>query len=397
MSLSGVQPTGTPFVSVGYDATGTRVMVDAAKPFASLLPKTRAALARVRSQTGRGKIAFIGPSTMRGLGSGTDGTGKTGMAQRAIPNRFAEILSGRGIPAEVNSMIGAGEPTPSASQDARMSALLAGWTGSTYVRSSIGGPTWRNNQANTNALTTTPTINYDNVDMYYVDNGAFPDFTYSINAGIVETISTVLTSALVRKKSYNSGNAAALATPGKYAMAWAKAAANASEINILGFDAWDSTAYKMSCLNLGWSSSSMVDTASTFFGWNFKQALALLAPDLTFIMHGTNDWWSGLTLSAFKATYQTLIATAKLSGDVILATFHPDARTDGTPIANQDAYNQVVRDLAGGNGLICLDLNARFGSYAAMNALGFYFDNVHLQAPGYSDGAELFAAPILGM
>src|SRR5438046_3090271 len=92
---------------------------------------TRKAVAKVLAKTGRAKVDFYGPSTLRGLGSGTDGTGNTDLVSHAIPQRFAEILNSRGMPAECNSAIGAGNTANAATADNRL-VYGSGWASGSY-------------------------------------------------------------------------------------------------------------------------------------------------------------------------------------------------------------------------------------------------------------------------
>jgi hypothetical protein len=371
-----------------------------------LLPpmlKFSKAKAKVRTGSGRGKIAVLGPSTVRGVGSGSDGTGSTSRDQRNVVSRLAETLTSIGIPAEVNSFFGRGDTTSYSSWDSRLS-VGTNWTNGAYARGTLGGPTWSHSTADQNPLTFTPAINYDSFDLYHADNGARPDFVISIAGSDVQTVSTTAGTTLIRKVSRTT-------TLGKSAIGIHKPGSPAaSEIAMIGVDCYDSTAPKFSVFNMGWASSTAIDLADpehilfplSLPSWQSLNALQVIAPDLTIIMgYGTNEWFLNNTDSVkqaantpqkFKTAMQSLITASLVSGDVLLTTFHPDGRSATiTGGSSQSDFNQIIFDLGRENNIPVIDITTRIGSYTAGNNLGLYYDTVHYNTLGASLEAEIVA------
>ena len=364
------------------------------------LPKWRAAKAKVRNGTARAKIACVGPSTMRGLGGGT-GAGpsyKTGMIARSIPTRLAELLNVKGVPAEQNNAIGSGGYLADVNTMDPRFVVGANWTEGAFNQGTVGGRYFQHQAASQETIAFTPLINYNAFDAYFLKtptaNGSPAEMLVNSVAASTGTFDLNDPAQSLFKKTFTSTDFASLASPGKLTIAARKAIAQTNRLCFLGFDAYDTTARKVSVLNLGWGSSSVTDKVATTPtpGWNHVNALPVVAPDLTIIMDGTNDWWGGKTLAAFEDAYQQLITAAKVTGDVVCCTSHPDARTDGTPVATQEQFNAIIRRLSLANGCALVEFDRRMGSYALGNSLGYYGDFVHLRDIGYLDQAEALAS-----
>ncbi|HUD91227.1 SGNH/GDSL hydrolase family protein [Sphingobium sp.] len=345
---------------------------------------------------------MVGPSTMRGLGGGTGAApSNVGMIARSIPTRLAEILNAMGVPAEQNNAIGTGGYLSSVnSMDPRV-VVGANWTEGAFNQGTVGGRYFQHQVASQEAITFTPLINYNAFDAYFLQTptGGGSPAEVLVNGVAASTGTFDLNQATqaLYKKTFTVTDFASLSTPGKLTIAARKAIAQTNRLCFMGFDCYDTTARKVSVLNLGWGSSSVTDKVATTPtpGWNHINALPVVAPDLTIIMDGTNDWWGGKSLAAFETGYQQLITAAKTTGDVVCCTFHADARTDGTPVTNQEEYNNIIRKLAASNGCVLVELDKRFVSYAASSPLGYYSDFVHLRDVGYLDAAQALASVLV--
>ena len=165
----------------------------------------------------------------------------------------------------------------------------------------------------------------------------------------------------------------------------------ASQFNIEGIEAFNSQQKSVNIFNAGWygaTSSMMAGYGLTATVYNPLQMLEYLAPALTIIEADINDWTFGtVPVSQHSANLQALIAAGQLSGDVIVVT--------GTPNDfNTSLQAQIVaasKQVAASMGCLVVDLNGRFGTWDAANALGLMLDSKHPNALGYFDQAQAIA------
>lgn len=85
------------------------------------------------------------------------------------------------------------------------------------------------------------------------------------------------------------------------------------------------------------------------------------APNLTIVMLGINDAQSSEAVSTYSTNIQTLITTAKLSGDVIIMSPVPSDPSLTTTVAFEAAYTSTLQGFAASNNIVFMDLFHRFG------------------------------------
>lgn len=353
------------------------------------LQKYATGLDRVLTNTGRCKVAWIGPSTMAGLGAGTGVNGYGGMRGKAIPAAVAAMMNNVGLPSHWDNFFGTAAYFPNTNEIDPRLTVGSDVSQAQIAQGSLGGPFFRHAVAATsNVLAFTPTANYNACDIYMAKSPNFATCGIKINGTLVDTVDTNnATTQSYAKFSYTSGNASPLVTPGAYAISLDKGTATTNQLYVGGIDCWNTTAYKVTHANMGWGSSSSVDWANPTFPWGPLTALPIFAPDLSVFMEGVNDWYLGVALATFRANLQAQITAAKQTGDAIVCSFAPDGRTSGSgyaPVATQAEYNAINRDLALANSCPFVDLNAAFVSFANSQALGRYWDLVHNLPIGYS-------------
>lgn len=396
----GGDPSAAAFAAIVGKLSGGAGYVPSGVAIPQALKKWRAAKARVRSGLGRAKIACIGPSTMRGLGGGTGAApSNVGMIARSIPSRLADILNASGVAAEQNNAIGTGGYFSTVnSMDPRVT-VGASWTEGQFVQGTVGGRYFQHQVASQTSINFVPTIPYNAFDAYFLktptSGGSPAEVLVNDVAASSGSFDLNDPAQSLFKKTFTVTDFASLSSPGVLSIKARKAIAQTNRLCFMGFDAYNTTAPKVSVLNLGWGSSSVLDKVNDTYGWNHKNAIPVVAPDLTVIMDGTNDWWSGVPLATFEAAYRQLIAAGQATGDVLLCTTHPDARTDGTPVAAQEEYNKIIRKLAAELGLVLVELDRRMGTYAAGVSVGYYSDLVHLRDIGYADQAQAIASALV--
>lgn len=328
------------------------------------LPKWRKALANVRRGISNASIAFVGDSTTRGQGSATT----TGQALNGFPVQLSNLLNATsGLKSGWQNIFGQGNTTIT-TFDSRI-ALTGTFTTASV---SFGAAPFRMGAAATMAFT--PTVNCDTFDIYSVNNGT-GQFTINLDGGAtLATVNTTTSGSIV--KTTVSGTLAAHTLN----CVWVSGATF-----ILGVDAYDSATKQISCWNGGWLSATAAN-------WNgqiglFAPMLALrdyLVPDLTIIDLGINNWTASADPTQFRSDMSNMLGILRPTLDVVLKTPIPTQATT-TSLDTQRKFVQVLYELAEAYDCPLLDCFTRWGSYEEANPLGFYNDNKHGSAIGYSD------------
>lgn len=349
------------------------------------LSKWRKARANVRSGGANGKVLCVGDSTTYGYGSNAAGSAslKTG----AWPAQLASLLqSAHNITAQANAFFGDGNTAALSGGslnvcDPRIT-VGSSWTAGV---TSLGHASFTASTT-TNSLDFLPTVNVDSFDIYYVTNGGLGTFSWSINGGAATNQSTNTTAGVGKLTVTGSLTANTLH------LKWV----SGGSVYILGIDAYDSSAKTMSVMNAGWVGATSSDWAPATNVWDPAKAIAGVAPDLTIICLGINDWNGAVSAASFTANAQTVITQAKTSGDVLLVS-PPPTNTAATAASAQSPIVQAHYALAVSNSCPLIDLNARWVDYTTSNALGYYksTDSYHPSKPGYSDMASIIGS-VLG-
>lgn len=335
----------------------------------SLLPKTRAALGRVRNGTGRGKILCIGDSTTQGTG-GTETT--------RWPSTLARMFG-----ANANALGNFGQQIPDGGIP--WIVLGSGWTKGTGAFTGLGG----NHTANTTtttSMTVTPPIAVDTFIYYYID--ATGSFTYSVNGGSATTVNggggSTLKSVTISCPNVGINTLTITRVSGTCVM--------------VGFDAYNSTITALNVLNAGWGGSQSGQWAT-----NNSQPygplldVVTISADLVIINLTINDYYNGVSPAGALASMTTIITNAKTVSDVILMTgvpSNPTANPPNTNVVNQLPIIANYYTLAASFNVPLVDVYGRWISYNVSGGPGLgantlYFDNLlHPNPAGYADNAQ---------
>lgn len=336
--------------------------------------------ASVRSGASRARILCIGDSVTFGEGAGTPDK-FTGARPLSYPAQLAVKLAAAGLPAINESFFagfGGGTTTAATmlSYDARIVAG-AGWSaGLTPV--TAGGGHWVNNSDLT-TLSFTPTIPVDRFAVYYFTEPTFGEFTIDVNGGSTTPLSQNSTKSLA--------NVTLTAVLGTNTVNIRRVSGT---VRIAGVIAWNSAAAAVDVINLGWSGSTAVSWNSTIDPWSPLNAIQTLAPDLTIIKLGINDWTNSVTLANFRAGLNALIARARLTGDVMLCS--PNQTGGAALTTAQDTYIDVLRDVVDSANVRMSDGYVFHGTYAALNGAGKMFDTLHPKATVYDAEAAILTS-----
>jgi lysophospholipase L1-like esterase len=122
--------------------------------------------------------------------------------------------------------------------------------------------------------------------------------------------------------------------------------------------------------------------------WYNSNNIAKLAPaSAFFISLGTNDARTGVTVASYYASMSTLVSgqiALGRQGGIIVPS--PTSTVDiSATLWNQ--YVSAMYDLADAYDLPLVDLTDVYGTYAAANAKGLFFDSLHEKEKGYGVNA----------
>ena len=345
-------------------------------------PKFRLKRAKVRLATARLRWLEIGDST-------TAGTLVPGRAT-STPGRLAALLNTAGLSASDHSSFGdAGKGTAAnfVAYDPRW-GLGSGWD--VYASAdfrTLGGGMW-SNQTTTNAASFTPTGNVDTFILHYARVGSPGSMTVDIDGAPsgpgFASVNTQGANAMLTVTVTH-------ATPGAHTLNIKRVS---GVIILVGVIAYNSTVPAVDVINCGWSGSLSTNWNVATWPWSPINAITTIAPDMTRINLGINDWDAAqrTDITTFQTNIATITTTAKASGDVMLTKPFP-SDVSVASVAVQQQFCAAIGAVATAQSCEILDLQARFIDYVAAAAAGFTSnDNYHPSLEGYSDIAEPLAA-----
>ncbi|MCW2318304.1 lysophospholipase L1-like esterase [Rhodoblastus acidophilus] len=342
-----------------------------------LLPKARAAFAKVRLSRGRAKVATLGDSTWAGIGAGTGGDHNlTGARQATVAWTIATILNGRGLPAIPDAVFSCGAvPAPTIYNPNVVQG--SGWVLS--GQNTAGGTLWQNGTTTGTVLSVTTTTPCNAFDVYYA-NVNTAQFTLQIDSETPVTVNVT-----------SAGNALLKATvtttiEGIHTLNIVRTGASGN-VFIGMIDPYSTAKPRASIWNMGIGGSQTSTWINTSASWSTLNALTTYAPDLTLINLGINDEGNNVSIPTFTANMQTIINGAKASGDVALIMHHSCSGHE----AQEPATYAALQQLAANNNCPLIDFRARLGLWTAANANGQMYDNLHASGPGYADEGSMIA------
>lgn len=338
--------------------------------------KSRAAFNKVRAGTANAKVLRIGDSTEAGKGALVAGSNTNCYAQSPTA-RFATLMNSTPMPVKHNTFLSdhnLGDIASLKAYDTRITTTGATnvWNG---VNLSACSAPIRFPGASS-SVTYTADVACDTWEITYLDNSA-AQFTWQIGAGASTQVNQANSAALVRITV--TGTAATTLT-----LAWVS-----GTVGIWDVRGYNAATKEVSVFNAGvlsWASGDFISVSNYYTSLNH---IKKIAPDLTIIRLGINDWNQAtpIPVTTYSANMQTIITAAQISGDVILTTPVPSQVTATMTAAGQKEYIDAIYALAATNGLAVVDIWRRLGSYAESSAL-YYSDASHQNAAGYYDIAK---------
>jgi lysophospholipase L1-like esterase len=354
-----------------------------AKPRLPPLPIYQSALKAMRAGTRNARIMCAGNSYTQGDFSDA---ANVDYYTPAFSNQLAIKLSAGGVLASCNSTCGfqfAVHNAGSLQNNNDPRVVMSGIAKALVTQLCIGGPLIQMPNA-TSGVSFTPANPVDTFRLYYITTGGANTFNVNINGGSNTLIDA---SAAV---GYASATFTGTLGTNTLNVNWVSGFAN-----ICGWEAWDSTKTRVNIMNCGWSGSTSGNWATFANAHSAGFSFATVAPDLTILELGINDFNTSVSLATYMANMQTLITTIKNAGsDCILLTGAPwDAVNSGIPYATQTTFWSGMQQLATQNNLRMINIYNRWGDFSAATTAGLYatgsFSNSsHPSAKGQLDYAQ---------
>jgi lysophospholipase L1-like esterase len=361
---------GVTLPQVNAAITAAQALTHPAVPAYNLTPgnlvRWRAALANVRQGIGQAKILCIGDSTTLGAGSGV---------LTAYPARLASLLN-------TPTVIGFAPARATNTPDLRWT-LGAGWSFVTNAGGFGGGQAYTATTGAGGALSFTPGLIFDTVDVYFAGDPAAGTAPVTVN-NVTTTLNTAVTAGF-RKQTIS-------VSPGQHTIS---IGSPTGTVSIFGIDAYLSSASQVRVGNAGRSGSTADMWTSTALPANALAGITTHAPDLVIYMTGINE--NGyLTDAQLRTHIETIGTTVEgLGASFIIMSPVPSNEAAAPGItANQQAFRAMMRTVSDARGWPFIDLNTRLGSYTTINGLGWMADDYHPNAGGYADMAIAVAGAL---
>ncbi len=378
VTLTGLSPNLTyHFQAESVDALGhTATSSDRMLMTFYDLPKWDAAKTTVSGGTGNAKLVFYGESTTAGAYASGPSTIWNNALALSYPADLQASLPNSAFPGFTGTNGVTDSGTAQSVYDPRFTATT-GWS---YLSSGITlGESFLNNDANTNPLSWEPSTAFDTIDLYYSQQSGLGTFTVDVDGG--SPIATINCDNATQAYAHTT-----LSVPlGTHTIDIVRTSNGTSGFGVFidSISVSNSATKQISTYVAGWSGGTAANLSDTSNAYSSLNALKTLAPDLTVIMIGNNDWDASTSISTFSTNLQSIITAAKQSGDVVLVSDAPSAAS-AAPIAQQQEYINTMSTLAASNNINFVNLTQLWGSYTQANSNGWMANTVHPNGAGYA-------------
>ena len=354
----------------------------------SMTPHWISKLAAVKAATGNARLLVEGDSTM--FGDESNSSQANWVAASVGADVCNDLITYYGTKCRWGSWFGGGSSASYGTfgySDPRI-VLGSAWTldGTVY---SIGGGAYTATTS-TNALTFTPTQSVDTFEVYYVQQPSSGVLSVQIDSGTPTLINTAGTAALV-KVVLSAG------TPGAHTIKhlWS----SGGKVDLVGDVSYDSTNPSVVVLLAGTTSATSSTFASNGASYSFGSAaaLAVLAPDITVLEDGINDWATSIPVATFTSNMQSVVSALQTAGSDV-ALYSPIPSNPASVAQSVQAqYVAAYQALAAANyntgstsALPYIDNFTAYQSFAISSGYGWRGgDAWHADAAGYQASANL--------
>lgn len=387
-----------PFSMTGRAATLSKAIPDPVG-FAmngSTNPTLRTMMAGAAAGTRRGRIVWPGDSTTVGQGAGTnaDSKGITASRPNRVPAVLATELTAAGYTARDcgftvdNGMALFNQPSLPA-YDPRVVYGSGAWRAQP-LNTFAGGGYLQPVADGASSFSFTPDFPCDTFEVV-----CFNSNNYTIGLAI-DGAAPATGPASFGVTSTGSGFSVVTVKAASVGTHTLTVSATITGANLRGVRAFNSVQRAVDIIVPAILGGTAAQQASTGSGWQSRDALAYDAPDLTIINLGLNDAAANISSSAYSASLQQLITTAKLSGDVLLVSPHP-ASTGFASVAAQTGLRDAAKQLAITNSVAYMDFYSYFGSFTPELQARMFDGLVHGKADLYAEEAQVLRRCIQAM
>lgn len=371
------------------------------------LPIWSAAVRAQRSGQRNARILCLGDSTTAGFGANAS-SAVTNDRANSYPTHLANVIAGKGYPANWCSWIGNGNTPQFSTYDYRIT-FGTGWGLSNQdtpqsVGYTVGGFALRTGtvvgQTKLNFDTTTAV---DTVEIYTMMRA--PGTSSNQPAFVVSVDDIDTTSIVVAYDTSNPGGLmkTTISVPRGRRKISIRASGTTDNIYCIGMVGYDSAVKEVTVLNGGWGGSKATDWNSLQArAWSPLQAIPVINPDLCILNLGINDSISNHPLNglpptqgdAYMRDMQAIIDAVRSSGSDIMLVMPNQI---GFELAGYlDRFYPYMQELADRNALPVMDIRQVLGSTfdIAYNA-GYIRDRAHPNSAGYLKIAQALANVIM--
>jgi hypothetical protein len=328
--------------------------------------------AKARGSTAPARMAFIGDSNVVGEGAGTGTRNLTGAFAASPAKKLATLLSYRTdhFFGDQNVTI-APSPVNYNTYDPRVT-LGTGWAPDAGNSNTLGGRFFIAAGGSAGKLRFTPASNVTKFRFWYpTTSGLNSAFTVGVDGTTVDTFSESAANGYPNRQY-----SVAL---GAHYIEFGVGATGSGYV--AGVETFDGTTTP-SLLQLGQCGAIVSNLNDNSNPWNWKQGLALLAPDYAIVYCTIVDTESATSLSSYMADMEGLVATLAATADGCLVVGFPSSGV-GTTNGYLNELAIMLRNLAQDYDWSFIDLRPQLGhSNTRAGTLSVKFDAKHPNAAG---------------
>ena len=176
------------------------------------------------------------------------------------------------------------------------------------------------------------------------------------------------------------------ATKEAYYLSMKAVTASGRSAKFVGLEPINAPGVNLSVINGGLSGTTSNDIAVDGQVYSPLSIVRALQPDLSIVMVGINDWYIAKTsLVQFTTNLRAIYSAAMVSGGQVLVMTPVPTSTAFVAQATQDAYVEVIRDLADELNLPLLDLYGLWQSYGKTDIANWMKDALHPNERGIQE------------
>lgn len=339
------------------------------------------ALAAAIASGARASLAIMTDSTGRGWGSNglPSGAGVAGDANNnrlalAWPQQLAGLLEATGLPSRSDAIFGSGNTTNNTAAEAMAAnpilGLGAGWTPIGTI--SLGGRIFENT-ADLSSFTGTPTKSANAMDLLYVQNTGYAQFTVTDPSGTLDTVTAAGSLAVIKRTVTRGISSTAPFSVQKVAGDIAKT------IRLIGAVFYDTTKPMFEIWNMGAGGFATTNWLSATTAVAPYNAMIVMPPTQWIVELGANDIAGGVADATFETNLRNLVDRALSVAPTSLAI--PPSARDGSGTYNIPAgYLTAIANIKAARDAMTPTLN--FRGRSGLVVADYFDSSVHMTRSG---------------